>query len=294
MKRICKALSALAMLSLIAAVLTGTYAEQPSEAWQADLLKLMDAANVPAETTVKGDGASGSANAEARSCDVELVSSRGDVMNIRFQFLLEPEALTQDQWNGVKSWLKTLVTNAVQTVKADSASLANVAYEAYERERANAQPDAAGALPAWAGPALTLEAVTATVPYYPELTVGDSGNATQRLQERLIQLGYLDDRADGHYGNNTKAAVEQLERYVRQLEQDVIDVRPDPTPTPAPTPTPTPAPITVPLALKAPLATPEPIVTPEPTPRSRRWTASRTRCCRPICSARISRSPGAI
>ena len=115
-----------------------------------------------------------------------------------------------------------------------------------------------------------MEDVIATVPYYPELTLDVNGSATQRLQQKLIELGYLSGRADGFYGENTKAAVMELEKYVRELEQDVIDAIPAPTAVPTPTPRPTPVPSenTIALAAVAPIyATPEPVEpTPAPTP----------------------------
>lgn len=43
---------------------------------------------------------------------------------------------------------------------------------------------------------------------YKELKKGSKGEDVRALQERLIELGYLNDKADGSYGNKTKEAVE--------------------------------------------------------------------------------------
>lgn len=103
-----------------------------------------------------------------------------------------------------------------------------------------------------AGGAIYLTGVTVTTPYYEPLQRGSRSDAAKALQEKLIQLGYLDGTADGQYGKGTAAAVSALEGYVRQLEQDDIDAKA--TPTPAPTPTPDPS------------ITPDPNATPAPTP----------------------------
>ena len=42
---------------------------------------------------------------------------------------------------------------------------------------------------------------------YSTLQSGSTGSSVMRLQESLIELGYLDDTADGNFGSNTEAAV---------------------------------------------------------------------------------------
>jgi peptidoglycan hydrolase-like protein with peptidoglycan-binding domain len=103
-----------------------------------------------------------------------------------------------------------------------------------------------------AGGEITLANVTVTTPYFEPLQRGSKSDAARALQEKLIQLGYLEGTADGQFGKGTAAAVSALEDYVRLLEQDDIDAKA--TPTPAPTPTPDPS------------ATPDPNATPAPTP----------------------------
>ena len=267
MKRI-HGILAMVLAVMIAASLAGfTNAETPAEdTWQADILKLMDSGKVPASTHIHYDlSLPEGEETETKVFSQELVSSNGDVLNVEFRFLLRGPAMGEGQWTTVTDWLKQLIMASVQRVQADPESLANVIAEAYAAQRANAQPGETG-MPAWASENLLLQDLTATVPYYPELSNGVNGGATQRLQDRLITLGYLDDAADGFYGGNTQAAVEQLERYVRQLEQDVIDRRPEPTATPEPTPTPTPEPNSIPMVVDVPLVTPEPSFEPAPTP----------------------------
>ena len=193
--------------------------------WQADLVSLMNPRDVPSATTLRYDlSIADSGTMDYRLYSQDLVSNNGDVLNIQMRFVLNGITLSDTQWEVVRDWLKTLVVGAVQRVGADTQSLANVVAQAWEEQRANVQPGATG-MPVWGNEGLLLQQVTATLPYFPELSVGVNGSATQRLQERLIQLGYLDDTADGYYGNNTKAAVEKLEGYVRELEQDMIDAR---------------------------------------------------------------------
>ena len=271
MKRFKAAMLLLMMISIALSTLTVTSAENSAATpWRADLTALMDPADIPATTTIKYDVSTpdGSVVEEKRH-SVELVSSKGDVLNVEVTFELVNLPLSGDQWAEVTEWLKNLVTSSVQSVGADSESLANVVANAIATQRKSAQANGQAAA-IWANGNLMVKQVTASVPYYPELSNGVNGAATQRLQQRLIELGFLDDRADGYYGANTQAAVQKLEEYVRLLEQDAIDTRPEPTATPTPTPvptaTPTPAPDIIPLTLGMPALTPEPTVEPTPTP----------------------------
>ena len=235
-------------------------------AWQADILKLMDPATAPKSTRIHYDlHIPEGVEPERRSCNQQLVSSKGDVLNVEFRFALKGITFGEGQWATIEAWLKEVVLGAVQNVQADSESLVNVVADSYQARRIAAVPGETG-LPAWANAGLVLEDVIATVPYYPDLSLDVNGSATQRLQEKLIQLGYLDGRADGFYGEKTKAAVMELEEYVRELEQDVIDALPDATPVPTAAPTPLPAAHTIALAVVAPAPTAEPESTPAPTP----------------------------
>ena len=274
-----KILLSVLLLIAIAAISAGLgSAEDTKEEWQADILKLMKPENAPRSTSIHYDlKLPEGAEVTRKTVNQELVSSKGDVLNVQFRFALNGITLGDGQWAAIDEWLKGLVLGAVQNVSADAESLANVVAEGYRARRAAAVPGETG-LPIWANEDLLLEDVIATVPYYPELALDVNGSATQRLQERLIQLGYLDGRADGFYGEKTQEAVRQLESYVRELEQDVINNLPGPTPTPTleptptPVPTPTPQPNTIALASVTlmptvqPTPTPEPVPTPAPTP----------------------------
>ncbi len=59
----------------------------------------------------------------------------------------------------------------------------------------------------------------ATVPA--RLKTGDRGDAVKALQEKLIQFGFLSDRADGNYGPATTAAVKRFQDHL--LAQGVDD-----------------------------------------------------------------------
>ncbi len=265
MKQIRLYLSIALLIALVAAAVGFTSAENTQDgAWQADILKLMSPENAPKSTSIHYDlDLPADAQIERRSVNRELVSSKGDVLNVEFRFVLNGITMGEGQWATIDDWLKELVLGAVQNVSADSESLANVVAERFSAQRAAATPGETG-MPAWANENLLLEDVIATVPYYPELRLDVNGSATQRLQEKLIQLGYLDGRADGFYGEKTQTAVRQLEEYVRELEQDVINDLPNATPKPTPTPVPSPTPQEFTIGLKP--ITPEPTLEPEPTP----------------------------
>ena len=227
MKRLQKLLSTLLALALCATLLGAAGAEntRDTQDWQADILQLMDPAKAPRTTTLRFDpqlpeeGA-----AEHRTYDQELVSSKGDVLNVEFNFAVAGDPLGEGQWATVCEWLKDLVLASVQYVQADPESLANVISEGYQARRLGAVPGETG-MPVWASDNLMLEEIACTVPYYKPLSMDVNGAATRKLQQKLIDLGYLDGQADGYYGEKTRQAVMGLEEYVRQLEQDVIDAR---------------------------------------------------------------------
>ena len=94
---------------------------------------------------------------------------------------------------------------------------------------------------------------------YATLRVGSRGENVKRMQLRLIELGYLSDKADGAYGNNTRNAVQQFQKvhglsadgtagrvtltYLFEYEHVIYNpAAPTPTMVPTPTPEPTEAP----------------------------------------------------
>ncbi|MBR2798914.1 MAG: peptidoglycan-binding protein [Clostridia bacterium] len=207
---------------------------------QADILSLMRPENAPKSTTIHLDNDVPEAQAaEQHTFNQELISSKGDVLNVEFRFTVKNAAMGEGQWATVEQWLKQLVLSSVQYVQADSESLAHVIYDSYRVQRIAAMPGETG-MPAWASEDLLLNDIVCTVPFYPELSVDVNGDATRRLQQRLIDLGYLTGKADGYYGENTRDAVMRLEEYVRDLEQDEINAALGVTPSPAPTATPAP------------------------------------------------------
>jgi len=237
MKRLRMILSMLLVPVLLASLAGSARAIGADEAqpWQADILKLMNPDKAPKTTGIHFDvTVPDGAEPEKHTYSQELISSRGDVLSVEFRFVIPAGEMGEGQWATINEWLKDLVLSSVQYVQADSESLANVIYEGYRARRIAATPGETG-MPAWASDQLLLEDIVCTVPYYPELSMDVNGERTRRLQERLIELGYLNGSADGYYGENTRAAVMQLEEYVRQLEQDMIDQRPQPAPAPAAT-----------------------------------------------------------
>ena len=58
---------------------------------------------------------------------------------------------------------------------------------------------------------------------YTELTSGSRGDDVRALQERLIELGYLDDTADGIFGNNTANAISAAQEQAGMTVTGVAD-----------------------------------------------------------------------
>ena len=267
-------LSALLLVAiLLSSLVFFTEAEQePEGEWQADLLKLMDPADVPETTQIEYE----STNVAGDGVESHDIACEITVNGVTYgcEFVFEVVKGVDRDWNSVQQWLGGIVTDAARTAGSDSESLAKAVDKAISSARKNAQPDESGALPAWAAPEVAVKIIRVSTPFYPELSVGKNGEATKRLQQRLIELGFLSGKADGYYGEQTKAAVVELENYVRELEQELIDARPTATPEPLRTvePTATQAPLlpesTHELTLvprETPVETASPTPEPEPT-----------------------------
>ena len=264
----------LAVTLLGSLVAMSTAEVQVEEDWQADIRKLMDDSYAPKSTMIQYDHSIAEEDdRRARRFSVERINGSGLTMCAAFGFLVPAELAEADE-DALEAWLEETVDQAIAGVAIDTEAMAQAIASAVERSRKSAGAATGEPIPVWANDALLLTDLTVTIPYYPELSEGVNGSATQKLQEKLIQLGYLDDVADGYFGAKTKAAVEQLEAYVRELEQDVIDARPTVAPTATPEPSPTAAadssaPLDAPTdATIAPDASAEPEATAEagPTP----------------------------
>jgi peptidoglycan hydrolase-like protein with peptidoglycan-binding domain len=97
-------------------------------------------------------------------------------------------------------------TSAEQTVALSTAASATVAPTA--------------ATTATIAPTAT---VTAVPRAYDTLSQGSSGAAVALLQQRLIDLGYLDDAADGIFGNKTCAAVKSFQSQNGLISTGIAD-----------------------------------------------------------------------
>ena len=234
MKKIRILLAAILAVALLTSVLFISEAEPAVEAeWQADLLKLMDPADVPSTTHIQYENTYDEGINVARR-DVACEVTVNDV-TYGCEFVFEVVGDAEPDWSEIQKWLGGIVTESARTAGSDSESLAKAIDKAIRAARKSAQPDANGALPAWASESIQVSDIRVSTPFYPELELGKNGEATKRLQQSLIEMGFLNDRADGYFGERTKLAVEALESYVRELEQALIDARPVETPTPAPT-----------------------------------------------------------
>lgn len=236
MKRISMVIALILALSLLVSFAVMSTAEVQQEEWKADILQLMDAALAPQSTSTRYDHAIPEGTVtEAHDYYAERINGNGLTMRIDLS-MIALEDYTDENWAEVDTWLEEIVNQAIQGVEVDTEKINSAVTKAIEKAQKSARSADGQSTPLWTSDRLKLTGVDVTIPYYPQLEEGVNGSATQKLQERLILLGYLDDKADGYYGAKTKAAVEELERYVRELEQDVIDVltEAEPQATPAP------------------------------------------------------------
>lgn len=234
MKRFRIVLSMILALSMLMSSALVSYAEAQDAPLQVDIRSLMDEAFIPRVTNVLYDhNIPAEAQSETHSFRVERVNSSGMTMAIEFE-MIAVEDFTDDAWTAIDAWLERTSDSAIQGVGADTEAMADAVSKAIENSRKAAATGPDAAISPWASNSLKIQKIGVSIPYYRELSVDVNGAATEKLQQKLIQLGYLDDTADGYYGAKTAQAVEQLENHIRALEQDVIDAMPAPAVTPAP------------------------------------------------------------
>ena len=58
---------------------------------------------------------------------------------------------------------------------------------------------------------------------YPMLSSGSKGTETQRLQEALIDQGYLSGKADGDFGKKTEGAVQEAQKAFGMEQNGIAD-----------------------------------------------------------------------
>lgn len=241
MKKIRTMLAVLLAFALLCSMMYISAAEQIAEEnWQADITQLMDPESIPSTTEIQYNNKYNE-DTEVSQHDIACEISVNGV-TYGCEFVFDVIGVKVSDWSEVQTWLGDLVTVAARTDGGDSESLAKAIESLITSARKNQQPDENGELPLWASDQIVISTIRVSTPFYPELTIDKNGDATKRLQQKLIETGFLDGSADGYFGAKTKTAVEELENYVRELEQDLIDARPVVTPTPMPTAAPTAAP----------------------------------------------------
>ena len=238
MKKIRVMLAAVLAVFMLCSMMYISAAEHIAEEnWQADITQLMDPADVPSTTEIQYKNKYDE-GAEIAQHDIACeISVNGVTYGCEFVFDVIGAKISD--WSEVQAWLGDMVTVAARTAGSDSESLAKAIDDLIISARKNEQPDENGKLPLWASDKINISTIRVSTPFYPELKIDKNGDATLRLQSRLIELGFLEGKADGFFGKQTMAAVEELEGYTRELEQDMIDSRPVATPTPVPTSVPT-------------------------------------------------------
>ena len=276
MKKIRILLAVLLIAVLLLPLLVSTQAERmEEEAWQADLLKLIDPEDVPSTTQIdyRNTHAEGvEASTHDISCEITV---NGVTYGCEFVFDVSGDPVSD--WTVVQDWLGHIVTSAASTAGSDSEALARAIDKAIIAERKAARSSETGDMPVYASDAVRVKTIRVSTPFYPELTIGKNGEFTRKLQQRLIELGFLSGNADGYFGQQTENAVKALEEYIRLLQEDLIEARalataePTEVPTAEPTALPTPEVIALQLDPDAheltlvPKNTATPVPTAEPT-----------------------------
>ena len=158
---------------------------------------------------------------------------------------------TMDLMKTLLVYMMLVVGSATETAPAVTPPPAQPSATAYSY--VTAAPTAVPTRVPTAIPTRVPTPVPTAAPAYTTLYVGDRGEDVRKLQRRLAELGYLNDKIDGIYGQNTKKAVERFQ-YYNNLTVDgiagkatqrllfesptVVTAPPDITVGPTPSPTP--------------------------------------------------------
>ena len=146
------------------------------------------------------------------------------------------------------------------------------AYEVSSPEASPTEAPTAAPQVIYVTPAPTVQSYT-----FSRLEFGDEGEEVTRLQNRLIELGYMEPgTADGKYGESTKTAVKAFQGALGLSKTGIANINLQqklflanapvyvaPTPTPAPTPVVTPRPT---VAQAVTQSTPQPVSAPTQAP----------------------------
>ena len=124
---------------------------------------------------------------------------------------LTDESVTDEVWTETVAQYMTLFAAFDWS---DLEGLVKAVPEKVKEARAGIALPQGEALPVWLSDSVKIAFVRAESPYYPELSLNVNGETTKQLQEKLITAGFLTDKADGYFGNNTLTAVKEMQSFV--------------------------------------------------------------------------------
>lgn len=147
----------------------------------------------------------------------------GKVMRTVVTITAMDQAPTDGEWRIMNDWLEDAVAQAIPVAQnLDAGGLSEAILNTIDETKRDATKDAEGKEKLWSSD-MRLSRLTVDAPYYPELRRGDRDEDVAKLQQKLIELGYLDDKADGQFGGRTETAIKEVEAELRAREQAVID-----------------------------------------------------------------------
>ena len=191
MKKVRTLLAIVLAIALLASIVYITEAEQSADAgeWQAYLTKLMNPDDVPKIHVSRSENTNAAGDA-AQTYDIACEITVNDVaFGCEFTFdVLNANAV---DWDSVQQLLGQIVTEVARTSGSAPKPFAEAIHKALTNAMKDAQADETGNLPAWSNQNIALNTLRVSTPFYPELSVGKNGDATKRLQQKLIEQGFL-------------------------------------------------------------------------------------------------------
>ena len=153
--------------------------------------------------------------AAAKTITLTAPMNGSEKARVVFEFAVSGELSQSD--SAELTWqLGALVGESVPSLSGvDARTAANAIAGSFEQRRVASDGESA----VYARENLYLTRLTVSIPWYPSMKPGDKGEEVQKLQQRLITLGYLDGEADGQYGKQTAQAVREAQEALRGIQK---------------------------------------------------------------------------
>ncbi|MDO4546985.1 MAG: L,D-transpeptidase family protein [Clostridia bacterium] len=143
--------------------------------------------------------------------------TNGDLL-VEMSLTVSGREATDEEWADIMSWIDFSIASANIDLDSLDAEQAARALLSTVTTAQNRLVSSDGQATLFDRSTLSIDSVSAWKPYYAPLARGDKNDDVAKLQQRLIDLGYLNDVADGQFGKKTADAVTAAQQELLEWE----------------------------------------------------------------------------